>query len=127
MKARMLRNAQKDGESMGVMITLFVVFMTCFFGWIAIQAAGTIVSIFAVLIFIYAVGGLFMEVPAKGFHRFMREFFRLIDTRNRVNCMEDYHGIQYTTIPEKHLYIKNGEKCELIIKRTNVKGVPARA
>lgn len=112
-----LQKAERFGRDTGSMITALVITMGAIFLWLAIQAASAIVAIALIGLFIYAFGGLFMDTAGSALSRFIRELVRIPDTRNRVHAMEEYHEIDYTVIPEKRLYVRKGETCELTIRR----------
>ncbi len=112
---RVEKRVQYGAES-GSILTLLMVGLSAFFLWITIQAATTIVGVLFLGLFIWMFGGFFMDTTAKGGKSFIMNLLGMFDTRNRVIAMEDYHGIDYTVIPEKRLYVKHGHTCELVVK-----------
>ena len=114
-----LQKAERFGQSVGCTMTLISVSIAALFIWLAIQAASAILAVILLVWFIYLFGGFFMDSSGSSLVKFVRELARIPDTRNRVHAMEEYHGIDYTVIPEKRLYVKHGERCELVVKRVS--------
>lgn len=115
-----LEKREQFGEFIGSGMTLFAVGMSAFLIWIAMNIGSFIGAVAAIVALIYICGGLYMRFTIPGIMNGLKALHLVPDTRHRVIAMEDYHGIDYTVIHEKHLYVKHGEKCELVIKRVAV-------
>lgn len=116
-----LEKRERYGEGIGSMMAVFTLGMAAFFVWIAMSIGSFVGAVVAILALIYICGGLFMQYNLPGVIQVLRDLRLIPDTRHRVIAMEDYHGIDYTIIPEKHLYVKKGETCELVVRRTKTK------
>ena len=115
-----MKKAIKFGEQQGSILTLMMVFFGGLFTWVCIQAATTIVTVMFVGLFITIFGGFFMETTGSFANKFIKTLFKITDTKNRVHAMEEYHEIKYRVIPEKRLYTKLNETCELIVKKVAI-------
>lgn len=109
--------AIKFGEQRGAMLTLLMVFIGGTFIWVCIKAAAVTVTVLFIGLFLIIFGRFFMETSGGFISKFSKALFGIADTRNRVASMEEYHDIKYTVIPEKRLYTKSNETCELTIRK----------